>query len=120
MPRQQGMGGGAFGFVKVRVMSIGDTHALTLDDNGSQYDVPLAMRTGGAGHPRVGQTWILTKVAGKWTFTTLIDKRKAPVITAPRDGADPLTVQILDVLLYYGLVEEEGRSQGRRGGQNHG
>lgn len=107
--------GNAFGFVRVSVVEIPGQgqgrYARCLDNLGNEYQVHMGLRVGGARFPMVDDEWLLTKVGNLWIFEVYIGRSHPIVITAPRDGADRLTIQIFDALVELGLVVEEDRDR---------
>jgi hypothetical protein len=112
MARQPMTRGVGFDVKRVQVHEIISDHgfALCRDSQGMEVQVSVLSRMGGGAWPKPGDVWTITKQFGGWVFLTKASKPTPPVITAPRDGADPLTIEILDALLELGLVVEEGAS----------
>lgn len=113
---RQGMGrGNPFGYVRVEVSEVpgagGGRYARCLDNNGNEYRVHMGLRVGGGRFPQVGDNWLLTKVGQVWAFHAYIGRSHPIVIRAPRDGADRLTIELLDALVELGLVVEEDRDR---------
>jgi hypothetical protein len=77
------------------------------DENGITVDVPMGIRSGNSGWPQEGETWLLTKQFGRWTFNSIVGSTHPIVITAPSDTADELASQLLDALVQLGMVVEE-------------
>lgn len=105
--------GNPFGYVRVKVVEVPGVgrFARCLDPDGNEYRVHMGMRVGGGRFPQINDDWLLTKVGNLWLFQVYIGRAHPIVITAPRDGADRLTIQILDALVDLGLVVEEDRDR---------
>lgn len=107
--------GNPFGYIKVEVVEVpgdnGGRYARCLDDNGNEYRVAVSLRMGGGRFPLLGDKWLLTKIGNMWVFTVYVGRAHPIVITAPRDGADRLTIQLLNALVELGLVVEEDRDR---------
>jgi hypothetical protein len=82
--------------------------AVCRDRNGDQIQVPTTLRWGKGGWPQAGEEWIISREFGTWSLMAISGQPSPVVITAPRDGADELTVALLDALKTLGLVVEEG------------
>lgn len=93
---------------RVKVDEIIPAHSLAIcvDTENHRVQVPLHVRRAKGGWPKVGETWLITREFGSWSFASILGDAEPPLITASREGADPLAVQLLDTLLELGLVRE--------------
>jgi hypothetical protein len=82
--------------------------ALCRDQYGDHIQVPTTLRQGKGGWAKAGEEWIISREFGAWSFMAISGEPNPVVISTPRDGADELTVALLDALKTLGFVVEEG------------
>ena len=107
-PREAGGTGiyaGGFPYKQVRIQSIHANTAATVDQFGMHINVSTLYRRGAGPYPRVGETWIIDRSLGFWTFASLV-VGKPPVITGSTGGVPGLEV-LLDALDDAGLVSNK-------------
>ena len=104
------VGGLANGFpyrlVLVESLAVGQ--AQVIDQFGAHLSMPTVPRRGGGPPPREGETWVIDRALGTWTFAALVTG-KPPVITGSTDGV-PALRDLLAALDGAGLVDDQSVS----------
>ena len=92
MTRASSMVGGlaqGFPFRRVLVESVGGGQAQVIDQYGAHLSMPTSPRRGGGPLPREGETWVIDRALGTWTFAALA-VGQPPVVTGSTDGVPAL------------------------------
>jgi hypothetical protein len=97
-----GVPAAGFPYRQVTVQSIHETRAQVVDRYGAHIGLSTLYRRGGGPFPRVGETWIIDRALGFWTFSALVTK-SPPIVTASTVGVPALT-ELLSALHDAGLI----------------
>lgn len=95
------------GFENMRVVvesvSEDGTTAMCIDARGMGKQVNAAITRGKGGRPVAGETWMIDREFGNYTFAACVIPLP-PEVTGSREGLHPVVASLLDALAAQGLV----------------
>lgn len=91
-------------YLMVVINDITGVMAAVTDQYGKSHDIRIDIRRGKGPYPRVGETWIVDRDVGPWTFAACLVP-DIPKVTGTTD-AIPALVSLIEALAALGLIED--------------
>lgn len=96
-------------YLKGVVTDVTGNMAVVVDQYGKHRAVRVDIRRSKGPFPRVGETWVLDRELGPWTFSACL-KADIPKVTGSTD-AIPALASLIAALAEIGLIEDHTTSE---------
>ena len=97
------LGSTGFNHMKFVIQEINDRYAYGIDGFGREVKVPMTVQPSKAPLPAAGETWIIEKSSGAWTFSKILYPPAVPVVTGSVSDGSALT-SLLEALDTAGII----------------
>jgi hypothetical protein len=106
MGSQANSRGGDLISITCRIDDVTGRIATVVDQFGNFRTVRTDIRRGSGPKPRAGETWIIDRSMGTWTFASRVTRTETPVIYGSTDE-NPALIALLSALDLLGLIENK-------------